>query len=76
MNNFEKNRDYFNQNIRPKLAGKVPRRIELLLARAYMFGDIAGPIEQIDDAKLDRLYGIGPGTLTEIRKVIKFQESK
>lgn len=75
MTTWEKRRLNFNGSERPKLAGKVPHRIELLLARAYMRGDLEGPLEEIEDKVFEQIYGIGPLTLVEIRKVIIFKET-
>jgi hypothetical protein len=75
VENFETRRVYYTDHEKPKIAGKLPRRIELLIARAYMRGDLAGPLEGLEDVEFDRIWGVGPGTLAEIRKVIIFKET-
>jgi hypothetical protein len=75
VDNFETRRVYYISNEKPKLAGKLPRRIELIIARAYMRGDLEVPLEEVEDMEFDRIRGVGPGTLAEIRKVINFKEN-
>lgn len=70
MGDWDKRLQYFNENIRPQIKKRVSHRVELLLARAYMRGDLEGPIEDIEDVVLERVWGLGPGTLREIRQVI------
>ncbi len=70
MDRVEERRKYFFDNEKNKIAGKIPHRLEMLLARAYMRGDLEGPLEKIEDIELDRIYGVGRGNIAAIRKVI------
>jgi hypothetical protein len=70
MDKYQKRRNYFDENERPKITKKVPYRVELLLARSYLMGYLEGPLEAITDEQLSRLRGLGAITLFEIRQVI------
>lgn len=68
---MEKRRTDFNENERPKVHGKISRRLENLLARAYMREDLEGPLEGLEDIELLRIRNFGKGLLQEFRKVIE-----
>lgn len=66
----EKRRRHWDEEELPKLKGKVSTRVELLLSRCYMYGDLEKPLESITDSQFLSVYGFGPKTLADIRKVI------
>jgi hypothetical protein len=70
MEKWYKRRKYYIENEKPKIAGKLSKRVVLFLARCYMNGQLEGPLEQIEDKEFLRIHGLGPGTLREIRTVI------
>ena len=70
MDRWDKRRKYYINNEKPKIDGKLSKRVVLFLARAYMHADLEGPLEQIEDKEFLRIHGLGPGTLREIRTVI------
>jgi len=71
---WEKRRKYFHEKEKPKIDGKLPKRIVDLLARGYMRSDLEGPLEKLEDIEFRRVYGLGITTLAEIRKVIPVPE--
>jgi len=70
MDNWESRRKYFHEKEKPKIDGKLSKRIVDLLARGYMRSDLEGPLEELEDVEFRRVYGLGITTLAEIRKVI------
>ena len=70
MDKWDKRRKYYINNEKPKIDGKLSKRVVLFLARVYMHADLEGPLEQIEDKEFLRIHGLGPGTLREIRTVI------
>jgi hypothetical protein len=70
MDNWESRRKYFHEKEKPKIDGKLSKRIVDLLARGYMRSDLQGPLEELEDVEFRRVYGLGITTLAEIRKVI------
>jgi hypothetical protein len=70
MDRWEKRRKYFLENEKPKIEGKISKRVVLFLARCYMSGQLEGKLEQNEDKEFLRIHGLGPGTLKEIRTVV------
>jgi len=70
VDNYEKRRQRFNDLERHKIEGKVSRRIEMRIARCYMYGDLRKPLESITDVEFLSVFDIGPKTLADIRKII------
>ena len=70
MEEWEINRVYFDENVKPIIQGKVSQRVYNLIARSYLTGAIKGPLAEIEDKKLSWIYGVGITTLAQIRKVV------
>ena len=56
--------------VRNILQGRVSNRVAIFMARQYLWAKIEKPLEDLTDAQLLDLEGLGPKTLAEIREVI------
>jgi len=52
------------------LDGKATNRAVLLIARAYLYGDLVKPLDELTDKELLAKPFVGPKTVEEIRAVI------
>jgi len=52
------------------LDGKASSRAVLLIARAYLYGDLVKPLDELTDEELLAQPWVGPKTVEEIRAVI------
>jgi len=52
------------------LDGKASSRVILLIARAYLYGDLVKPLDELTDEELLAGPWVGPKTVEEIRAVI------
>ncbi len=57
------------RKIRKQVAGKLSKRLELLLARGYQHGYLTKPLEVTTDEEFKVMPGLGPTSLLEIRRV-------
>lgn len=52
------------------LDGKASRRVIFLMARAYLYGDLEKPLDELTDEELLAEPFVGPKTVAEIRAAI------
>lgn len=52
------------------LDGKATDRVVMLVARAYLYGDLVKPLDELTDEELLAAPFIGPRTVEAIRAVI------
>ena len=52
------------------LDGRATKRAVFLIARAYLYGDLVKPLEELTDKELLAEPLVGPKTVEEIRAVI------
>ncbi len=64
-----------SDKVRALLDGKVSSRVILLIARAYLYGDLVKPLDELTDEELLAEPWVGPKTVEEIRAVIPSPDS-
>ena len=52
------------------LNGKTNNRVVMLIARAYLYGDLVKPLDELTDEQLLAEPWVGPKTIEGIRAVI------
>jgi len=57
------------------LDGRAPNRVVLLIGRAYLYGGLERPLEELTDEDLLAEEFVGPKTVEAIRRVIPFPSS-
>ena len=58
------------------LEGKVPNRVFFLMGRAYLWGMLEKPLEELTDEEILAVKFVGPQTVFAIRAVIPSPEGK
>ncbi|KKM17728.1 hypothetical protein LCGC14_1672920 [marine sediment metagenome] len=65
-----------SDKVHAMLDGKASNRVILLIARAYLYGDLVKPLDELTDEELLAEPWVGVRTVKEIRAVIPSPGSK
>jgi len=63
-------RRYKASKVHALLDGKASNRVVFLMARAYLYGNLVKPLDELTDEELLAEPLVGPKTVEEIRTVI------